>query len=116
MTHRFNLSSKIQEYLNVGVPVVTGNQGDKRIVIGNSENPCGICIEALDDKNQDDFERYINDLSKAIIYLRNHATVLSKMKENCLSEFSRRFSRRSIELTIDKVFKELYHQEIEDAT
>ena len=107
MTHRFNLSSKIQEYLRAGVPVVTGKQGDKEIIIGDSENPCGICIEPLDDKDIKDFKRYISDLSAAITYLKNNSDILTKMSHNCLLQFSELYSKKSIEAKITNIFKEI---------
>lgn len=114
MTHRFNLSSKIQEYLHAGVPVVTGNQGDKGTVIGNIEHPCGICIDPLDDNDPEDFKRYISDLSDAIIYLKTNLDILTKMGNNCLLEFSKLFSKKNIEAVIDNIFNEICYSETKE--
>ncbi len=114
ITHRFNLSSKIQEYMRSGVPVITGNQGDKEIVICNNERPCGICIEPLNDEDPEDFKRYIIDIFNAILYLKNNQNILNKLKANCIAEYSKRFSKESIETTVRKIFNELYHEEIRE--
>ena len=114
ITHRFNLSSKIQEYLHAGVPVVTGKQGDKGAVIGNIEHPCGICIDPLNDKDPEDFKRYISDLSDAIIYLKTNLDISTKMSNNCLLEFSKRFSKKNITATIDNMFNEICNSETKE--
>ena len=106
LTHRFNLSSKIEEYLRAQVPVITGTQGDKRIIIGNSDNPCGICIDPLDDDLRD-IRRYIHDISKAVILLKMNPDVVSKMRHYCSIEFSKRFSKEAIDTTVERVTAQL---------
>jgi len=105
LTHRFNLSSKVQEYLYAGAPVVTGNQGDKGIIICNSSNPCGICVDPLDDENSEDFKRYIKDLTDSIIFLKANPEILSSMSDNCQIIFSTNFSKKAIKATIQNIFE-----------
>lgn len=107
-THRFNLSSKIEEYLRSGIPVVSGNQGDKKTVLCNDGNPCGICVKPLEDNESMDFQRYIDDLVCAIIYLKSNLDVLSNMSRNCLVQFNKRFSEQNIKTSIEKAFRKLF--------
>ncbi|MHB1440737.1 MAG: glycosyltransferase [Cuniculiplasma sp.] len=104
LTHRFNLSSKIQEYMCLGVPVVTGNQGDKGVLIGDRDHPCGVCIAPLEDNSSKDQDRYVKDLSNAIIQMKNGGSILNKMSYNCIAKSLELFSKKSITNTLCNAF------------
>ena len=105
LTHKYNLSSKIQEYLRYGIPVITGKQGDKREVICSGERTCGVCIEPLDDKQGNDYVRYINDIRNSILSLKLDVKELEEMKKNCRLEYSQRFSKTAIKKKFEEVFR-----------
>ena len=107
LTHKFNLSAKVEEYMLAGVPVVTGTQGDKAQVIANKNMPCGICIEPLNESISEDFERYLDDLTVSIAKILQDSSLRSELKNNCLIVAENLFSSGSIRRTLQSVFSSL---------
>lgn len=107
LTHRFNLSSKIEEYMLSGIPIVTGKQGDKSIIIEQEKRRCGICIDPLNDRDPLSSISYINNLTNAILKLIKDKVMLSNLKYNCMIESNSRFSKLAVEELLNNVFLEL---------
>lgn len=106
LTHRYNLGVKIQEYLQSRVPVVTGNQGDKGIIVGNNKCPCGICISPLDDFDNTDYKRYVSDITNAIMKIILNIDLHKHYADCCIKISNKYFlSKTELELKIREIFK-----------
>ena len=70
LNYRFSLPNKLFDYISAGIPVITGNLPEIRKIV--EENECGIIIPAITPE----------EISKAIIKLRDNAELLNKLKKN----------------------------------
>jgi len=77
LNYRFSLPNKLFDYISAGIPVITGSLPEIRKVVG--ENDCGIIIPEIT----------AQEISKAIIKLRDNTDLLNKLKKNSViaSEF-----------------------------
>jgi hypothetical protein len=111
LTHKYNLSAKVEEYILNGIATITGTQGDKKMIVEDSEHPSGICVNPLNEDNYSgDVTRYINDLANSFLELIKNPKLLAKLKYNALIEGRNRFSKNKIISTIKEVFDNLFHQ------
>ena len=85
-THRYNLGHKVKEYMAMGVPVVTGWDGDKgRLISGRLR--CGICVRPL--SHQDGIGAYIGEIAEALAKMIDDQDMHRAMAENCIKLSSR---------------------------
>jgi len=77
LNYRFSLPNKLFDYISAGIPVITGSLPEIRKVV--EENDCGIIIPEIT----------AQEISKAIIKLRDNTDLLNKLKKNSViaSEF-----------------------------
>ena len=73
LNYRFSLPNKLFDYISAGIPVITGSLPEIRKVV--EENNCGIIIPDI----------IPQEISKAIIKLRDDRALLSKLKENSVN-------------------------------
>lgn len=107
ITHKYNLSSKIQEYIVNKIPVITGTQGDKGLIINNETTKCGICIKPLNENDLNDCSRYINDISSTIEHLLNNKNELDNYKLNMETIRNTIFSKENIFKQYREVVEEM---------
>lgn len=70
LNYRFSLPNKLFNYISAGIPVITGSLPEIGKVVG--ENNCGIIIPSITPE----------EISKAIIKLRDDRSLLNKLKQN----------------------------------
>jgi glycosyltransferase involved in cell wall biosynthesis len=72
LNYRFSLPNKLFDYLSAGIPVITGSLPEIKNII--EEHDCGIIIPEI----------IPDEISKAIIKLRDDKDLLNKMKQNAV--------------------------------
>ena len=93
LTHRYNLGHKIKEYISMGVPVVTGWDGDKgRLLSGRLK--CGICLRPLAGSN--DMDSYVGSIAAAFASMTDDPDMRRAMSQNCLRLSSKLLDERRI--------------------
>lgn len=110
LTHRYNLGSKIMEYLVLGIPIITGNQGDKSLLLNGEVGECGLTIEPLFDDTSSEIERYIHDLTEGLMFLKNHPKLIAKMRINCYKVAEKYFNPLNVLRKISDIYEELPNQ------
>ena len=103
LTHEYNLSHKIMEYMCLGLPVVSGNQGDKGQFIEKMKL-CGRVIDPLEDNRIIDSEKYIDRIAFAVLDLINNKEAYETCRYNALQTASKFFDSRQISKLVLNVF------------
>ncbi|MBG0859775.1 MAG: glycosyltransferase [Bacteroidales bacterium] len=73
LNYRFSLPNKLFDYISAGIPVVAGNLPEISRII--TENNCGIIIPSVTPE----------EISKAIVTLRDDRVLLNKLKQNAVT-------------------------------
>ena len=93
--HRDSLSTKMLEYMSVGLPVITSDFPLYRNII--EENSCGFCIDP------DNTEK----LSEAILELYNKPKLAQEMAQNGINAINRNYNWESEKIKLFEIYKNL---------
>lgn len=90
-----NLSTKVYEYMSMGIPYITSNFAYNKEVI-NKFN-CGICVNPSD----------ANDISEALLWLKNNREAAYKMGLNGMNAAEKNFNWKNDEERLFALYEEL---------
>jgi len=98
------IGAKMQYYMAASKPVITGNNGDRKILLQHQKF---LLVNPLNPSSQKDLDRYIEDIKKKVLYLYENQKLITKIGKRNRYVAKEKFSCQSVARNINTIYEKI---------